>query len=45
MFVRNEEIDKIIEFVNSRTIGKEWESEKIKKLDEMRRKLIKRRLL
>ena len=45
MFEENEEIDKIITFVNSKTIGIEWESEKIERLDEMREKLLERRLL
>ena len=43
MIEENEEIEKIISFVNSKTISKEWEEEKIVRLDEMRRKLIKRR--
>lgn len=45
MFAQNEEEDKIIKFVNSRTIEKEWESKEIEKLDEMRKKLMSRRLL
>lgn len=45
MFERNENVDRIIEFVNSRTIGRDWEGEKIRKLDEMRRKLVGRRIV
>lgn len=44
MFKENEDIDKIIAFVNSRTIEMEWEHKQISKLDEMRRKLMNRRL-
>ncbi len=44
MFEENEEIDKIIAFVNSKTIEMEWEHKRILRLDEMRRKLMKRRL-
>ncbi len=44
MFKENEDIDKIIAFVNSKTIEKEWEHKQILRLDEMRRKLIERRL-
>lgn len=45
MFKENEDIDKIIAFVNSKTIEKEWEHNKILRLDEMRRKLMGRRLM
>lgn len=44
MFKENEDIDKIIAFVNSKTIEKEWEYKQILRLDEMRRKLMERRL-
>ncbi len=44
MFKENEDIDQIIAFVNSKTIEMEWEHKQILRLDEMRRKLIKRRL-
>lgn len=44
MFEENEDIDKIIAFVNSKTIEKEWEHNQILRLDEMRRKLMERRL-
>lgn len=44
MFAKNEEVDTIIEFVNSKTIGKEWDSDTIIKLDQMRKKLMERRL-
>lgn len=44
MFEENEDIDKIIAFVNSKTIEKEWEHKQILRLDEMRRKLMERRL-
>lgn len=44
MFKENEDMDQIIAFVNSKTIEKEWEHEQILKLDEMRRKLMERRL-
>ncbi len=43
MFAENEEVDRIIEFVNSRTIEIEWEHEKIERLNEMRKRLMKRR--
>lgn len=43
MFQENEEIDKIIAFVNSRTIEKKWGHQKIAQLDEMRKKLMERR--
>ncbi len=43
MFAENKEIDKIIEFVNSKTIAKEWKKEKIVKLEKMRKKLVERR--
>lgn len=45
MFKENEDIDKIIAFVNSKTIEKEWEHKQILRLDEMRRKLMERRLM
>lgn len=45
MFKENEDIDKIIAFVNLKTIEKEWEHKQILKLDEMRKKLMERRLL
>ncbi len=45
MFEENEDIEKIIVFVNSKTIGLEWEQEQILRLDEMRKKLIERRLM
>lgn len=44
MFKENEDTDKIIAFVNSKTIEKEWEYKQILRLDKMRRKLIERRL-
>lgn len=44
MLEKSEGMDRIIKFVNSRTIGKEWESGKIEKLDGMRKKLMERRL-
>lgn len=44
MFKENEETEKIISFVNLKTIGKEWEYSQIEKLDEMRSKLMERRL-
>lgn len=44
MFKENEDIDKIIAFVNSKTIEEEWEHKQIIRLDEMRRKLMERRL-
>ena len=44
MFKENEDTDKIIAFVNSKTIEKEWEYKQILRLDEMRRQLIERRL-
>lgn len=44
MFNKNENIDKIIAFVNSKTIGKDLEHKEIVRLDEMRRKLMERRL-
>ena len=43
MLKGNEDIDKIIAFVNSKTIEMEWERKQIVRLDEMRRKLIERR--
>lgn len=45
MFKKNEEIDKIIAFVNSKTIEMELEHKQILRLDEMRRKLMERRLM
>lgn len=45
MFKTNESIDKIIAFVNSKTIEKEWEHKQILILDEMRRKLMERRIM
>lgn len=45
MFKESEDIDEIIAFVNSKTIEKEWEYKQILRLDEMRRKLMERRLL
>ena len=45
MFKENEDINKIIAFVNSKTIEKEWEHKQILRLDEMRRKLMERRLM
>lgn len=44
MFKKNEDIDKIIAFVNARTVENEWEHKQILKLDEMRIKLTQRRL-
>ena len=44
MFKENEDIDKIIAFVNLKTIEKDWGHKQILKLDEMRRKLMERRL-
>lgn len=44
MFKENEDIDKIIAFVDSKTLEMEWKSEQLVKLGEMRRKLIERRL-
>lgn len=44
MFRKNEDVDKIIAFVNSKTIEREWQHNQILKLDEMRRKLIERRI-
>lgn len=44
MFKENEDIDKIIAFVNSKTIEKEWEHKQILRLDKMRRTLMERRL-
>lgn len=44
MFKANENIDKIIAFVNLKTIEKDWEHKQILKLDKMRRKLMERRL-
>jgi len=45
MFANNEGIDRIIQFVNSRTIGRDMENNIIIKLDGIRRKLMERRLL
>lgn len=44
MFKKKEDMDKIIAFTNSKTIEKDWEHQQILKLDEMRRKLMRRRL-
>lgn len=44
MFKENADIDKIIAFVNSKTIDMEWEHNQILRLDEMRRRLLERRL-
>ncbi len=44
LFKENEDIDKIIAFVNSKTIEKELEYKQILRLDQMRRKLMGRRL-
>lgn len=44
MFKENQEIEKIIAFVNSKTIEKEWERKDIEKIDEMRKKLMGRRI-
>ena len=43
MFHQNKSIDEITDFVNSRTIGQEIETDQIRKLDEIRRKLMERR--
>ena len=45
MFEKNEDIDKISTFVNSKTIELEWEHKQILKLDGMRKKLMGRRLI
>lgn len=45
LFNENEDVDKIIAFVNQKTIEKDWKHEQILKLDEIRKKLINRRLL
>ena len=45
MIKENQGIEKIIAFVNSKTIDKEWESEDIAKIDEMRKKLMSRRIV
>jgi len=45
MFANNEGIDRIIQFVKSRTIGRDMENNIIIKLDGIRRKLMERRLL
>jgi adenine-specific DNA-methyltransferase len=45
MFKANEDADKIITFVNSKTIEKEWNHKQILKLEEIRRKLMERRLV
>ncbi|MBR1742404.1 MAG: Eco57I restriction-modification methylase domain-containing protein [Lachnospiraceae bacterium] len=44
MFRENAGVNKIIEFVNSKTLEREWEAKDILKLDGMRRKLMERRL-
>lgn len=43
MFMNNEDIEKIITFVNSKTIERELDYKQILALDDMRRKLIERR--
>ena len=43
MFEKNEKVEKIISFVNSRTIEGDCQSQHIVQLDEMRRKLMERR--
>lgn len=45
MFKENKDINKIIAFVNSKTIAMECEHKQILRLDEMRKKLIERRLM
>lgn len=45
MFEENAETDRIVNFVNSKTIGEEWEEEKIQRLEQMRKKLMERRLM
>ena len=45
MFEKSEDINKIIAFVNSKTIEKEWDHKQILKLDEMRKRLMERRLM
>lgn len=45
MFKKNEDINKIITFVNSKTIEQEWEHKQILRLDEMRSKLMERRVM
>lgn len=45
MIAQNDGEEEIINFVNSRTIQNEWDRKKIERLDEMRRKLMSRRLL
>lgn len=45
MFEKNEDIEKIIAFVNSKTIEKELDYMQVVQLDEMRRKLMARRLM
>lgn len=45
MFEENERIDKIVEFVNSKTIAKDLEDEKIRKLDTIRKMLMERRFI
>lgn len=45
MFEKNEKIEEIIAFVNEKTIGRQWKREKIERLDEIRRKLVERRLI
>ena len=45
MIKENQGIEKIIAFVNSKTIDKEWESKDIAKIDEMRKKLMSRRIV
>lgn len=43
LFKEKADIEEIIAFVNSRTLEKEWTTEKITQLDEMRKKLMERR--
>lgn len=43
MLKENQSVDKIVSFVNSKTIEKEWKNQDIVKIEEMRRKLIERR--
>ena len=45
MFAENADTDEIIRFVNSKTIGREWEEENVMRLEKMRKKLMERRLL
>ena len=43
LFRENTEIEEIISFVNSRTIEKDYGKEEIDRLNNVRRKLMKRR--